>query len=127
MREHPLRNPFRNHPMTFLPEPTPEARFCPGISVDDPLLEPPNLFVDRVPRHMRADAPHVEYDEGGIPYWITGQTRQGVSILNGAVGRPIKEWDMAPQKYEEFRRGVFDVHERVKDMDFDGVWASLAF
>lgn len=118
---------LRDHPMTLLPDPEPEELWCPFISVDDHLLEPPTIFQDRLPRRMLADAPHVEDDPDGVPYWIVGSRRESVSILNGASGRPISEWDGAPQRFEEFRAGVADVHARVRDMDLDGVWASLCF
>ncbi len=117
----------RDHAMTLLPEPEPQELWCPFISVDDHLLEPPDIFASRLPRAFQDDAPHVEDDEDGVPYWIVGDRRESVSILNGASGRPIREWDGAPQKFQEFREGVANVHVRVKDMDLDGVWASLCF
>ncbi len=117
----------RNHPMTLLPDPEPLELWCPFISVDDHLLEPPTVFADRLPLKLRESAPHVEWDDDGVPFWVVGTARESISILNGASGRPIQEWDGAPQKYEEFRAGVMDVHARVADMDLDGVWASLCF
>jgi predicted TIM-barrel fold metal-dependent hydrolase len=117
---------FRDHAMTLLPDPEPLPLWCPFISVDDHLLEPADIFERRVPRVMRSLVPWVEIDEG-VPYWIVGRRRESVSILNGASGRPIGEWDGAPQKFEEFREGVANVHARVADMDVDGVWASLCF
>jgi predicted TIM-barrel fold metal-dependent hydrolase len=122
------RNHLRNHPMSFLPEPEPEPLFSPVISADDHVLEPFDVFVSRVPSRHKDDAPHVILDEDGVPYWLVGNdVRQEVNVLNGAVGRPISEWDMAPQRYDEFRIGVVDARERVKDMDLDGVWASVTF
>ena len=32
-----------------------------------------------------------------MPFWIVGDRRESVSILNGASGRPIREWD-APRR-----------------------------
>jgi predicted TIM-barrel fold metal-dependent hydrolase len=118
---------LRDHPMTFLPEPEPAELWCPFISVDDHLLEPPTIFEDRLPNRLRQRAPHVENDDNGIPYWIVGRRRESISILNGAAGRPIAEWDGAPQRFDEFRDGVANVHARIEDMDLDGVWASLCF
>jgi predicted TIM-barrel fold metal-dependent hydrolase len=118
---------LRDHPMTLLPDPRPLPLWCPFISVDDHLLEPPDIFESRVPQSMRSLVPRVEKDDDGVPYWIVGDRRESVSILNGASGRPIHEWDGAPQKFEEFRDGVANVHARVRDMDLDGVWASLCF
>lgn len=117
----------RDHPMTLLPDPEPLELWCPFISVDDHLLEPPTLFRDRLPARLRDGAPHVETDADGVPWWVVGTSRESISILNGACGRPVEEWDGAPQRYEEFRAGVADVHARIRDMDLDGVWASLCF
>ena len=38
------------------------------IDVDTHITEPPNVFVDRVPRRYRDDAPHIERHapEGGV-------------------------------------------------------------
>ena len=126
-RDSSLRPAERDHPMTFLPEPGPEEWFSPVISADDHVLEPFDLFTGRVAQRHRAGVPTVELDGEGVPWWIIGDVRQQVFVLNGAVGRPMSEWDLAPQRYDEFRAGVIDVAERVKDMDLDGVWASVTF
>lgn len=104
-RDSSLRPAERVHPMTFLPEPGPEEWFAPVISADDHVLEPFDLFTSRVaPRH-RAGVPTVELDGEGVPWWIIGDVRQQVFVLNGAVGRPMSEWDLAPQRYDEFHTG----------------------
>jgi predicted TIM-barrel fold metal-dependent hydrolase len=126
MQDPTLRSTVRGV-TTFLPEPDPADLFCPIISVDDHALEPPTLFHDRLPGRLRQDAPHVDYDDEGIPFWVIDGARLPVIILNGASGRPMREWNLAPQKYEEFRLGVYDVDHRVRDMDLNGVWASLNF
>ena len=114
--------------ITYLPEPEPRQLYCPIISVDDHVLESPDLFTSRVPASMRDDVPHVENDDEGVPYWVIGSDREPMRMATcGAVGRPMSEWSLAPQKYEEFRRGVYDVDARVHDMDLNGVWASLNF
>jgi predicted TIM-barrel fold metal-dependent hydrolase len=113
--------------MTLLPDPEPKELWCPFISVDDHVLEPPTIFKDRLSERLRERAPYVEHDEDGVPYWIVGRRRESISILNGAAGRPISEWDGAPQRFDEFRDGVANVHARILDMDLDGVWASLCF
>jgi predicted TIM-barrel fold metal-dependent hydrolase len=76
---------------------------------------------------MRDEAPFVELDEEGVPFWVVDGGHYGYTTGNGASGRPIKEWVQAPQKYEEFRRGVWDPVERIRDMELNGVWASLNF
>ncbi|HEY3716453.1 MAG TPA: amidohydrolase family protein [Jatrophihabitantaceae bacterium] len=112
---------------SFLPEPEPAPLWCPIISVDDHLLEPPDLFVSRLPQRLREAAPHVKYDAEGVPFWLLADERLPIIPANGASGRPMDEWTLAPQKYEEFRAGVSDSRQRLLDMDLNGVWASLCF
>jgi predicted TIM-barrel fold metal-dependent hydrolase len=114
-------------PATFEPEPSPEEIWCPLISVDDHVLEPPDLFDGRVPQQYAGRMPRVEFDDEAVPYWSIDDNWYPISTPNGAVGRPITEWTVAPQKYDEFRPGVFDPVARLADMDLCGVWASLNF
>lgn len=114
--------------ITFLPEPEPSELWCPIISVDDHVLEPADLFVSRLPHSLRDSAPHVETDGEGVPYWVFGGVREPMRMMTcGAIGRPMSEWSVAPQKYEEFRAGVWQPAARVADMDLNGIWASLSF
>jgi predicted TIM-barrel fold metal-dependent hydrolase len=43
------------------------------------------------------------------------------------VGRPVDEWGFEPTRFEDMRRGSWDIHRRVADMDISGVYASLSF
>ena len=43
------------------------------------------------------------------------------------VGRPVSEYGFEPARFDEMRRGAWDIHARVKDMDLNGVYASLNF
>ena len=79
--------------VTLLPDPEPRPIWCPIISVDDHVLEPPDLFVKRMPSAMRDEAPRVEYDDEGIPYWIFDDLRLPTLPTDGAVGRPPFEWN----------------------------------
>lgn len=112
---------------TFLPEPEPGPLWCPIISVDDHVLEPPDLFEGRVPKAFEGRVPTVVTDADDVPYWSIDGALHPITPANGAVGRPVAEWTVAPQKFEEFRRGVWDPVERLADMDLAGLWASLNF
>jgi predicted TIM-barrel fold metal-dependent hydrolase len=111
---------------TFLPEPDPRPVWCPVISVDDHLLEPATLF-SRMPAELREQGPQFREDDDGLPFWEVNGKRHHIIISDGAVGRPMTEWNMAPQRISELRAGVYDVDARVSDMDLNGVWASLNF
>jgi len=112
---------------TFLPEPELRPPWCPIISVDDHVVEPPDLFDRRLPRSMAADAPTLVEDEEGIPFWIVDGLAYPFATSNGSSGRPVAEWVHMAQKYEDFRRGVYDPRARLDDMNVNGVWASLCF
>ena len=115
-----------DRPLTLLPDPGPREVWCPVISVDDHALEPKSLF-DRVPAQYRDLAPKMLESEGAGAIWQIEDKQRSVSGTDGAVGRPWAEVTARPSRLEEFRRGVWDVDARVRDMDLNGVWASLNF
>ena len=97
------------------------------VSVDDHLIEPPDLFEGRMPSHLVERAPRViELGDGRQAWEYEGNLYPNVG-LNAVVGRPKNEWSMDPARFDEMRPGCFDIHERVKDMDAGGIWASVCF
>jgi predicted TIM-barrel fold metal-dependent hydrolase len=112
---------------SFLPDPGLQPIFCPFVSVDDHALEPPDLFSARLSRGLIDRAPRLVEDDAGAQYWLIDGTRVPILMANGAMGRPKGEWGPRPQRYEDFRRAVWDPDERVADMDVIGMWASLNF
>ncbi len=109
----------------LLPDPEPRDVWCPVISVDDHLLESPTTF-ERVPARHRDLAPKL-IDIDGRPAWDVGGSQHYFSGSDGAVGRPISQWGSRRMRYDDFRPGVWDVTERIRDMDLNGIWASLCF
>jgi predicted TIM-barrel fold metal-dependent hydrolase len=47
--------------------------------------------------------------------------------LNAVVSWPKEEWGFDPTTYAEMRPGAYDVHERVRDMNRNGILASMCF
>ncbi len=113
--------------VTFLPEPERRARWCTLISVDDHLVEPPHLFEGRLPARLQPLAPRVEIDDEGMEYWSYDSERHYKVGLNAVVGRPREELSFEPTRFDEMRRGAWDIDARVHDMDLNGVYASLNF
>jgi predicted TIM-barrel fold metal-dependent hydrolase len=113
--------------VTFLPEPERRQRWCTLISVDDHLVEPPHLFQGRMPAKFAEAAPRVELDDDGMEYWNYDGKRHYKVGLNAVVGRPQDELSFEPTRFEEMRRGAWDIDARVADMDLNGVYASLNF
>jgi predicted TIM-barrel fold metal-dependent hydrolase len=112
---------------TLLPDPDPRPITVPIISVDDHLIEPPDLFDGRMPSSLAASAPRVVELDGGKQAWeYEGRLYPNVG-LNAVAGRRREDWSMDPARFEEMRPGCYDIDARVADMDTDGVWASLCF
>jgi predicted TIM-barrel fold metal-dependent hydrolase len=97
------------------------------ISVDDHLIEPPDLFEGRMPAHLADRAPKVVELENGNESWVYEDQLYANVGLNAVVGRPKDEWSMEPARFDQMRPGCYDIHARVRDMDEGGVWASLCF
>jgi predicted TIM-barrel fold metal-dependent hydrolase len=114
--------------VSFLPEPPRAERRHLVISVDDHLVEPPQMFEGRIPKHLVDRAPRVvEQEPGGAEVWVyDGQVLPNVGF-NAVAGRPVDEYSWEPARFDEMRRGAWDVDERVRDMDVNGVYASICF
>ncbi|MGH9228197.1 MAG: amidohydrolase family protein [Acidimicrobiales bacterium] len=97
------------------------------VSVDDHVVEPPHLFEGRLPAKYADLAPQFVTREDGTNAWRYGGEEVGNVALNAVSGRPLEEYGMEPTSFEEIRRGCWDIHERVKDMDANGVLGSLCF
>jgi predicted TIM-barrel fold metal-dependent hydrolase len=114
-------------PVTLLPDPDRRELWCPIVSADDHVLEPPHLFEGRVPAKFADAVPYVVEDEEGLPFWVVDGGHIPITIANGSSGRPPSEWANTAQRFEDFRPGVGDSTLRLADMDLNGVWASLCF
>jgi predicted TIM-barrel fold metal-dependent hydrolase len=123
-----VRERGRGGATTFIDEPEAERVFCPIISADDHLLEPGDLFMQRLPAKWRDEAPRLGAGEDGAPWWEIERTRIPILMSNGASGRLMSEWSLqASRPLDEFRRGVWDPLARLQDMDMCGIWAMLCF
>ncbi len=97
------------------------------VSVDDHITEPPDLFDKHLSGKDLETAPKFCVDENGKSYWAyQGMIMPSVG-LNAVVGRPLEEYGMEPNSLEEMRAGVYNVHERINDMNANGIAASLNF
>lgn len=97
------------------------------ISVDDHTVEPPDMFERHVPARYRDEAPRVVEDDDGNSFWEYGGRQLPNIGLNAVAGRPNDEWGFEPSRFDDMRRGCYDVDARVHDMDVAGVLASLCF
>ena len=98
------------------------------VSIDDHMIEPPDLFENHVPAKWKDEAPKVVRNENGVDEWhFQGQATSTPFGMAATVGWPREEWGFNPGSYSELRPGCFDVHQRVRDMDANGVLAQLNF
>lgn len=117
----------KRHGATFLPEPERRRRKYTVISADDHVVEPPHTFEGRVPARLAERAPRVvEGDDGGQMWVYDGQQFPNVGF-NAVVGRPVSEYSFEPARFDEMRRGAWDIEARLADMDLNGVYASVNF
>jgi predicted TIM-barrel fold metal-dependent hydrolase len=115
------------------------------ISVDDHVIEPPNLWQERLPAKLRDRGPKVVRDSYEVQ-WINGNqvfVRGGDGshtdfwvyedlvwchqMLNAVAGYQPDEWWMGPIAFDQMRPGCYDAKARVDDMDMNHVEASLCF
>jgi len=96
------------------------------ISIDDHVVEPPDMFAHHVPAGYADRAPRIVSD-GGIDRWVFEGAMVGSMGLNAVVSWPKDEWGMDPTTFAEMRPGAYDIHERVRDMNRNGVLASMCF
>lgn len=111
----------------LLPDPEPRPMKAAVISVDDHLIEPPDVFASRVPARWNDDAPRVVEASDGSQSWLYEGRHYPNIGLNAVVGRRRDSWSMEPTRFDEMRPGCYDIDSRVADMDRNGVWASLCF
>ncbi|CAI7976189.1 Amidohydrolase [Frankia sp. Hr75.2] len=97
------------------------------ISVDDHVLEPPNLWTDRLPAKDHDRAPHMVIDDKGMDCWVYDGKRFPSSGLSAVAGKEKEEFSPEPLSYAEMRPGCYDARARLEDMDRAGVLASLCF
>jgi predicted TIM-barrel fold metal-dependent hydrolase len=116
------------------------------ISVDDHVVEPPHLWQTWLPKKHRERGPKIELLPTGEVKMVDGRYIEhpgtsgklcawwnydgnyfSLKRYIAAVGYPPEEVDMYPITYDEMRPGCWQPKERIKDMEMNGVEASLCF
>ena len=114
------------------------------ISVDDHVVEPPNVWTDRLPkkyhdvgpRIVRAPMGEITFVGGkltvvpgaeGFPtdWWYYEDLKRPLLRVDSAVGVPRDEVTMRGVTYEDMRPGSYEVKARLEDMDVNHLEASL--
>ena len=97
------------------------------LSVDDHAIEPPGMFIGRLPARFKDQVPRVATYANGDERWIVeGKAWAGVGSA-AVAGRKREELGDEPSRYGEVRRGCWDVVARIDDMNANGTLMSLNF
>src|SRR5579863_2717564 len=97
------------------------------VSVDDHVVEPPDMFEGRLPARFAAEAPRVDVRDDGTEIWrFDGKEATNIG-LNAVAGRPVEEYGIEPTSFAEIRSGCYDIDDRIRDMDANGVLGSMCF
>jgi predicted TIM-barrel fold metal-dependent hydrolase len=100
------------------------------ISSDNHVMEPPDLWTDRIDAKFRERAPATRREEDGDGWYCDGlRITTGFGFGGSQTGRRFD----APEKltaadlFENVRPGGYIPEEQVKDMDLDGVDMSILY
>jgi predicted TIM-barrel fold metal-dependent hydrolase len=97
------------------------------ISVDDHVIEPPRVWLDRLPAKYHDVAPRIVTEDDGTEYWVYEDKRVITGGLGATAGRRPEDITVEGFPYSEMRPGCYDPAARLADMDEAGVLASLCF
>lgn len=115
------------------------------ISVDDHVIEPPDLFRDRLPGKFREQGPrvvHLPWKRGdgsriqGISpaasgpttdFWRVDHIHVAIPKVEVAAGLPPETVTNEPISFAQMRPGCYQVKERLRDMDIAKIERSLCF
>ncbi len=111
----------------FLPEPAPREVKYTVISVDDHVVEPAHTFEGRLPTALQDRAPRIVETRKGHQVWEFEGERYTQVGMNAVAGRRPETVKLEPFRFDQMRPGCYDVDARVRDMDINGVWASVNF
>ena len=96
-------------------------------SVDDHIIEPPNVWVDRIPSKYLDVCPRVITEDDGAEFWVYEDTKSITGGLGASAGRRAEDITANGFPYADMRPGCFDAKARLDDMTEGGVLASLNF
>ncbi|MGH9028572.1 MAG: amidohydrolase family protein, partial [Acidimicrobiales bacterium] len=111
----------------FLPDPEPRKVQFTVISVDDHVVEPAHTFEGRLPSRLAGRAPRIVETPEGHQVWEFEDRHYTQVGMNAVAGRRPETFGLEPFRFEHMRPGCYDVGARVRDMDINGVWASVNF
>jgi predicted TIM-barrel fold metal-dependent hydrolase len=97
------------------------------VSVDDHVIEPPNVWMDRLPSKYKDVGPRIVKESDGQEYWVYEDKKMVTGGLGAVAGRRKEDITVEGYPYSEMRPGCYDPVARLEDIDEAGILASLNF
>jgi predicted TIM-barrel fold metal-dependent hydrolase len=100
------------------------------VSADNHLIDPKDLYVERLPKEFRDRAPRVmRGSDGGDGWSFDGRPPQRTFGLEAVAGQPDREGKFreAGMTWEEIMPGNYDGAAHLADMDRDGIDAVVVY
>ena len=116
------------------------------VSLDDHVVEPPDVWTSRLPAKYRDVGPHIVMAPSGAPildgggyieapgtegpdvaWWFYEDHQYSVKRMIAAAGYPADEIGMHGITYEQMRPGCWQPQARLDDMTMNHIEASLCF
>lgn len=97
------------------------------VSVDDHVIEHPNVWQDRLPSKFLEAGPRITELEDGSQAWSFENRRVLTIGLNAVAGKEPKDFGVDPVRFDEMLPGCYELGARVADMDLDGVHVQMCF
>jgi len=97
------------------------------VSVDDHVVEPPDMFAGRLAAKYVDLAPKVIQNDRGDDVWFYEGNELPNIGLNAVAGKPPEEYGIEPTTFSEMRPGCYDISQRIDDMNANGLLGSMCF
>ena len=99
------------------------------ISSDNHIVEPPNLWLDRMEPGFRDQAPAMRDTEKG-PFWfVEDKPTFNITSMASQAGQRFEDAEslQTVDAWENARPGAYIPEEAIKDMDFDGIDVGIVY
>ena len=98
-------------------------------SSDSHIVEPPDLWRERIDPKFRDRAPHLETDSDTDQWYVDGNHKLSAMGIAGSAGQRFEDASKMSMKgrFDLIPKGGYDPHAHVADLDRDGVAGDVLF
>src|SRR5438045_9593574 len=95
------------------------------VSIDDHMIEPPDMFKNHVPAKLADQVPKVVRNADGVHEWVFQREKTRTAFGMAATAwRPPEEWGFNPGSSTKLRPGCSAIHQRARDLTANPALAS---